>query len=64
MAERLGNVLYWIGCICAVAIAGIGVILYLGEPGHAAPAILLAFLVFALIALGIGRAIRYVLAGT
>lgn len=66
MAARLGYVFYWFANILAAAIVALGAFVYangIASPGfevlHA-----LMFIVLPAIIWGIGRAIRYVLAGT
>jgi hypothetical protein len=69
VAVRLGNVLYWTGCGLAGLIVLLGVVLYFGvDPTSAAgrsPGLILlvagaiAFLVWL-----VGRAARYIMAGT
>jgi hypothetical protein len=66
MAERIGNVLYWLGCIIAALVAGIGVFVYVAE-GHGRSdglMMLIVFLVLAVVPWLIGRALRYVLSAT
>jgi hypothetical protein len=65
MLARLGDVLYWLGCILAGLTVAAGAFLWFAE-GHARKdgiAVVAGFLVFALILWLIGRACRYVLAG-
>lgn len=65
MLARLGNVLYWLGCIVAVLIAAAGFMPYWSE-GYARKdgvGVTIASVVIALIAWVVGRACRYVLAG-
>jgi hypothetical protein len=64
MAARIGNVLYWLGCILAALTAAAGVAVYAVE-GHGRGdgiGILIGFLVAAIIPWLIGRALLYVLA--
>jgi hypothetical protein len=65
MAERIGNVLYWLGCIVAGLIALFAVGMYLAEGHNKGEALLVSgfILVFAFIAWLAGRACRYILAG-
>jgi hypothetical protein len=66
MAERIGNVLYWLGCIIAVLVSGLGIFLYVVE-GHGRSdglIMLIIFLVLATVPWLIGRAFRYVLSAT
>lgn len=70
MTERLGNVLYWLGCIIATCVAIGGIILFYfmltgGNTTDRESAPLIGGLVIAsaLIPLAIGRACRYVLSG-
>jgi hypothetical protein len=64
MAERIGNVLYWLGCSVAGLTVLLGVGLYLAE-GHKSEALLVTgvVFVFAFIAWLVGRACRYILCG-
>jgi hypothetical protein len=62
MVERLGHVLYWAGCVLAILIIVIGVYLSWYER-DAWEMRVITFVVAALVWL-IGRACRYVLAGT
>ena len=66
MAERLGNVLYWLGCIIAALVAGIGVFVYVAEGLGRSDGLmmLIVFLVLAAVPWLIGRALRYVLSAT
>src|SRR5262245_25160256 len=63
---KLGNVLYWLGCIIAALIVGVAIGLYVNEdsaPSDDLPKV--GFLIFmAAIVWAIGRACRYVLAKT
>jgi hypothetical protein len=67
MAARLGNVLYWLGCIVATLfLAGllwtwIGPLE--GHPRDGDWLMLGAFFVFAVVSWAIGRGLRYILAG-
>jgi hypothetical protein len=63
MAARIGNVLYWIGCIAALLLVAVGAILW-GTDGHTKLeniGMLLFPGIIALIAWGIGKACRYIL---
>jgi hypothetical protein len=62
MVERLGHVLYWAGCVLAILIIVIGVYLSWYER-DAWEMRVITFVVAALVWL-IGRACRYLLAGT
>jgi hypothetical protein len=62
MAERLGDVLYWAGCVLAILTIAIGVFLSWGER-HTWEVGVVTFVIAVLFWL-IGRACRYVLAGT
>jgi hypothetical protein len=69
MAARLGNVLYWTGCILAGLIVVLGLTIHFAvDPASAAgrsPEIVIAAtLVAAAIVWLVGRALRYILAGT
>jgi hypothetical protein len=64
MLGRLGNVFYWLGCIIAgVFIAGCVYALFAGANPSDANSVALIFGFLALIAYGIGRALRYILGG-
>jgi hypothetical protein len=66
MAARLGNVLYWIGCIVAALILLYdGVLLSLEEPTQLARdfSVFVFIAIAALVVWLIGRACRYVLSG-
>lgn len=65
MAGRIGNVLYWLGCIVAGLITILAVGMYLAETHNKSEALLVSgfILIFAVAAWLIGRACRYVLAG-
>ncbi len=70
MAARLGIVLYWIGSICALLLFSVAAVVTFNilsgriEPGDSPGWILpIAAAIAALIAYGVGRAFRYVLAG-
>lgn len=60
MVERLGNVLYWLGCGFAALSLVLGAVVAVAE----SPVALIAGGVFAIGAWLLGRAARYVLAGT
>lgn len=65
MIGRLGNVLYWLGCIIAGLIAILAVYAYIME-GHSKSdglGLTVAFFVAALVAWIFGWACRYILAG-
>jgi hypothetical protein len=65
MLARLGNVLYWLGCIVAVAVLSLDVALWIGESDRRSSEIGL-FVFVAVVAVAIwliGRACRYVLSG-
>jgi uncharacterized SAM-binding protein YcdF (DUF218 family) len=66
MLARLGNVLYWLGCIVAAVIIAAGIAEWFGEAQYRTDGygIVIGFAVAALIAWLIGRGFRYVLAGT
>jgi uncharacterized membrane protein YjgN (DUF898 family) len=64
MAERIGNVLYWLGCAVAALIVMAGVAVYVTE-GHSRSdgiSVFIGFLVAAFIPWVVGRALRYILA--
>ena len=65
MAERIGNVLYWLGCIVAglTALLGVGIYLAEGQNKNDGLMVMGFVFVFAFIAWLIGRACRYILAG-
>jgi hypothetical protein len=64
MLARLGNVLYWLGCIVAAVIIAAGVAEWFGEAQYRTDGygIVIGFAVAALVIWLIGRAFRYVLA--
>jgi hypothetical protein len=65
MLGRLGNVLYWLGCITAGLTMAVGGFMVYADGGRSEDIFML--IVFGLIALAVwllGRACRYVLAGT
>jgi hypothetical protein len=66
MLARLGNVLYWFGCIVAAVLLAAGAAEWFGEAQYRKDGygIVVGFAVAALIIWLIGRAFRYVLAGT
>jgi hypothetical protein len=70
MAARLGNVLYWLGCVLAVifAIGGLAAFFIAGAVRPITNGEIIALMVplFALSAISwmIGRALRYILGGT
>lgn len=64
MIERLGNALYWLCNIVAALVTMWGVWMYLTENASGSEHFLGLFaFVFALAIYGLGRGIRYVLAG-
>jgi hypothetical protein len=60
--ERLGRVLYWLGCGAAGAIVVLGVLMLIGEP-RMGVLFAVAVLTVALLVWLAGRACRYVLSG-
>lgn len=63
MAARLGNVLYWLGCVVgAIFLAVLGFVAI--NPGEGAALWMLIYALLAVSAWLLGRAIRYILAGT
>ena len=66
MLARLGNLLYWFGCIVAAVIIATGAAVWFGEAQYRKDGygIVIGSAVAALIVWLIGRAFRYVLAGT
>jgi len=60
MIERLGNALYWLCNILAALIVLYGVLMSISGPEHF---YVIAGIIFALAIYGLGRGIRYVLAG-
>jgi hypothetical protein len=67
MLARLGNVLYWAGCIFAAIIVGLGIYVFWiaeGQVRSNGVPVLIGFLVVAIAVWAIGRACRYVLSGT
>jgi hypothetical protein len=63
MLIRLGNVLYWLGCILGAAIIAMGAFVW-NAGWNGREMALLACLVVAIVVWAIGRAFRYILAGT
>jgi uncharacterized protein with PQ loop repeat len=64
MAHRIGNVLYWLGCIVAGLTALLAVFVFFTSQNQSEGLLVMLFvLVFAFLAWLIGRACRYVLAG-
>lgn len=65
MAERIGNVLYWLGCIAAGLTALFGLGVYLAEGHSKADGIVVTgfMLVAAFVFWLTGRACRYILGG-
>jgi hypothetical protein len=64
MAARIGNVIYWFGCIIAAFFVLAGVAEYIAEGssrGGEGVFILVVFLVFGFVSWLIGRALRYIL---
>jgi hypothetical protein len=66
MLARLGNVLYWLGCILAALIIAAAIVEWFGEAQYLPNGwvIIFEFAVFAFVVWGIGRMCRYVLSGT
>jgi hypothetical protein len=66
MLARLGIAIYWLCCLFAALIAALGVAAWYDRFSAASngPAVMLVFAAAAAIVWGIGRAVRYVLAGT
>ncbi|HZS57602.1 MAG TPA: hypothetical protein VFA65_24590 [Bryobacteraceae bacterium] len=65
MVARLGNVLYWLGCAAATATFAIGVGIWVTDnPSNHPGTYFLVILLLACVPWIIGRACRYVLAGT
>jgi hypothetical protein len=66
MLARLGNVLYWLGCILAALIITAAIVEWFGEAQYRSNgwAIVFEFAVFAFVVWVIGRMCRYVLSGT
>jgi hypothetical protein len=66
MLARLGNVLYWLGCILAALIMAAAIVEWFGEAQYLPNGwvIIFEFAVFAFVVWGIGRMSRYVLSGT
>ena len=61
MAWRIGNLLYWVGCIVAVLVAGTGVAIYVADGAKNDGLILMGFLlVFAAFPWAIGKAFLYI----
>jgi hypothetical protein len=65
MLDRLGNVLYGIGCIVAALVLAFGGLVVWTDLGYGRPVLSSAimFAVLAVIPWAIGWAVRYVLAG-
>jgi hypothetical protein len=71
MAARLGNVLYWLGCIVAVCWFAFTMVFFVTmmvagahpEPLAVSAAVSAGLAVLAVIPWGIGRGLRYILAG-
>ncbi len=63
MAERLGNVLYWTGCLIAAALLVGGYLLMSGGGYKLQPFDYVVIGAPAVVAWLIGRALRYILAG-
>jgi hypothetical protein len=63
MASRLGDVLYWAGCLLAAVFAAGGVALLQTEQAAEKPLLLGIFTVLTLLSWLFGRAARYVLSG-
>jgi hypothetical protein len=64
MAARIGNVIYWLGCIIAALFVLAGVAEYIAEGssrGGEGVLILVVFLVLGFVSWLIGRALRYIL---
>ena len=63
MLERLGDVLYWLGCILAAIVLVWGAVFFLGGE-HAGDPYLFSVVAVAAFAIWvIGRALRYILSG-
>jgi hypothetical protein len=62
MIARLGNVLYWAGCVLAALIAGFGAIAAFQETWNPWGSFIVCAMVAAVVWI-IGRICRYVLAG-
>jgi hypothetical protein len=65
MATRLGNVIYWLGCVIAALILAADAAEWFGEAQYRSDGlpVVLVIAVAAAIVWVIGRAFRYVLAG-
>jgi len=65
MLGRLGNVLYWAGCIFSVIIVGVGLYIWSVEPNARKEPLVFILVIGGLAVVGwaIGWAFRYVLAG-
>src|ERR1700738_721850 len=63
MSSRIGDVLYWLGCIVAALTAGVGIVSYAGEGYRRSDGLwlLVVFLTLATIPWLIGKASRYIL---
>jgi hypothetical protein len=62
MAGRIGNVLYWLGCIVAGLLVLVGIAGYFADSSSSAIFVLGFCFVCALVSWLIGRALLYVLA--
>jgi len=63
MLERLGNVLYWLGCAGAAVVVGVSALIVSDAPHPISTTAWIAIFVAAFLIWLTGRAIRYVLAG-
>lgn len=63
MASRLGQVIYWAGCVIAAVAIGLGILAASIRGGPDQIAIVAALFIAAVLAYLIGRGVLYVLAG-
>jgi hypothetical protein len=64
MLARLGNALYWLGCIVGALLVGLGVWVWFLREHHGDVGTVIMLTTFAIAFWLIGRACRYILAGT
>lgn len=63
MAARMGWILYWVGCVIAVLLVALSIFFaLLAETRDGVVGALTAFIPYAMLVWGIGRACRYFLA--
>jgi multisubunit Na+/H+ antiporter MnhG subunit len=66
MVARLGNALYWAGCVLAILIIGFGILAFFNDPIAARrPGLVMVVTATSSVVIWlVGRAIHYVLTGT